>query len=32
METFIFSVVMLHLLVGFVWVIYKLEFKKSDKK
>jgi len=28
----LFIIVMLHLAVGFGWVIYKLEFDKSDKK
>ncbi|GEM_PF-807005 len=28
----LFIVVMLHLLVGFGWVIYKLEFQKNKEK
>jgi len=28
----LFIIVMLHLAVGFGWVIYKLEFEKSNKK
>jgi hypothetical protein len=33
MQTLIFAIVMLHLVAGFGWIIYKLEFqtKKSEK-
>jgi hypothetical protein len=32
MATFFFAVVMLHLLVGFGWVLYKIAVPSSEKK
>ncbi len=32
MELFIMFIVLLHLAIGFGWLLYKLEFEKKDKK
>lgn len=32
MDKILFGIVILHLIVGFGWVIYKLEFKKKNPK
>lgn len=32
METIFFAIVMLHLLIGFGWALYKIGFSKKDKK
>jgi hypothetical protein len=32
MDKIVFGIVLLHLIVGFGWVIYKLEFKKKNPK
>lgn len=31
MATFFFIIVLLHLAVGFGWLIYKMEFQKKEK-
>lgn len=32
MDKILFGIVLLHVIVGFGWVIYKLEFKKKNPK
>jgi len=32
MDKILFGIVLLHLVVGFGWVVYKLEFKKKNPK
>jgi hypothetical protein len=32
MEKIIFAVVLLHLIAGFGWVVYKLQFQKREPK
>lgn len=31
MEKIIFGVVLFHIILGFGWVVYKLQFQKKDK-
>lgn len=32
MEKIIFGIILLHIIVGFGWVVYKLQFQKKDPK